>query len=160
MLFTLRVSLVEQGDVVFLWETQVDGECASNRAARWSFKTRPDLRVQPLSKQPPAYPQLTHFTLSSPPNTMLPTIYQWSVEHIRRVFEAKSEDECRRAIHDTFSHDIDFITNGKQLTNLDLQRFILSMVAGSGYRLQVQWQNALEVPRDESNRVSAGSTPK
>lgn len=85
---------------------------------------------------------------------MLPTIYEWSVEHIRRVFEAKSEDECRRAINDTFARDVDFISNGKQLSQLDLQRFVLSMVAGSGYRLHVQWQNALEVPRDESNRVS------
>ena len=43
--------------------------------------------------------------------------------------------------------------HGKGDANADLVRFVLSMVAGSGFRLQVQWQNALEVPRDESNRV-------
>ncbi|PSS36764.1 hypothetical protein PHLCEN_2v1395 [Hermanssonia centrifuga] len=83
---------------------------------------------------------------------MLPTLYDWSVEHIKNVFEAKSEDECLRAIHATFSQNIDFSTNGKQLCQLDLQRFILSMVSGSGFRLKVQWQNALEVPRDDTNR--------
>ena len=85
---------------------------------------------------------------------MFPTIYEWSVEHIRDVFEAKSEDECIKALDDTFSQHIDFSTNGKQLSRTDLQRFVLSMVHMSGFRLKVQWQNALEVPRDESNRVS------
>lgn len=85
---------------------------------------------------------------------MLSTIYEWSIEHIRNVFEAKSEDECLRAIDDTFSQAIEFITNGKQLGRADLQRFIVSMVSSSGFRLKVQWQNALEVPRDGTNRVS------
>ena len=85
---------------------------------------------------------------------MLPTLYEWSISHIGSVFEAKSEDECLRAIDNTFSRGIEFIANGKQLNRTELQRFILSMVASSGFRLKVQWQNALEVPRDESNRVS------
>lgn len=94
---------------------------------------------------------------ASPPRThpMFPTIYEWSVAHIRDVFEAKSEDACRRALAETFAHDIEFTTNGRALAPHDLQRFVLAMVAGSGFRLQVHWQNALEVPRDESNRVSA-----
>lgn len=87
---------------------------------------------------------------------MLSTIYEWSVEHIRRVFEAKSEDEARRAMDATFARDVDFSTNGKQLAHADLERFVLAMLAASGFRLKVQWQNALEVPRDESNRVSVG----
>lgn len=85
---------------------------------------------------------------------MLPTIYEWSVEHIRNVFEAKTEEECAKAIDDTFSQHIDFSTNGKQLNRSDLHRFVLSMVVSSGFRLKVQWQNALEVPRDDTNRVS------
>ncbi|KAF7791746.1 hypothetical protein EIP86_002770 [Pleurotus ostreatoroseus] len=83
---------------------------------------------------------------------MLSTIYEWSVEHIKNVFEAKSEDECIKALDETFSQHIDFSTNGKQLNRADLQRFVLSMVQLSGFRLKVQWQNALEVPRDETNR--------
>ena len=86
---------------------------------------------------------------------MLPTIYDWSVTHIQTVFEAKSEDECIRAIDETFSQNIEFTTNGKLLCRADLQRFVLTMVTTSAFRLKVQWQNALEVPRDDSNRVSA-----
>ncbi|KIP11076.1 hypothetical protein PHLGIDRAFT_174473 [Phlebiopsis gigantea 11061_1 CR5-6] len=83
---------------------------------------------------------------------MFPTIYEWSVAHIRAVFEAKSEDACRRALAETFAPDVEFTTNGRALAPPDLQRFVLAMVVGSGFRLQVHWQNALEVPRDESNR--------
>ena len=103
-------------------------------------------------------PALAHTPRTAPPlsaHTMFPTIYEWSVAHIRDVFEAKSEDACRRALAETFAHDIEFTTNGRALAPHDLQRFVLAMVAGSGFRLQVHWQNALEVPRDESNRVSA-----
>lgn len=84
---------------------------------------------------------------------MLPTLYDWSVEHIRRVFEAKSEDECLRALDDTFARDGDFASNGRTLGRRDLQRFVLAMVSASGFRLKVQWMNALEVPTDDSNRV-------
>lgn len=88
---------------------------------------------------------------------MLSTIYEWSLQHIRDVFEAKSEDECLRAIDQTFSRNIDFSTNGKQLSQADLRCFVLSMVSSAGYRLKVQWLNALEVPRDDTNRVSLHS---
>lgn len=81
------------------------------------------------------------------------TLHEWSIEHIASVFEAKSEHDCLRALDDTFSQHIEFMSNGKQLCRADLQKFVLSMVMGSGYRLKVQWQNALEVPRDASNRV-------
>lgn len=90
---------------------------------------------------------------------MLATLHEWSIEHISDVFEAKSEDECLRAIDHTFSQHIEFMSNGKQLCRADLQKFVLSMVMGSGFRLKVQWQNALEVPRDASNRVCCPVSP-
>ena len=77
----------------------------------------------------------------SAPKTF-PTIYEWSVAHIRAVFEAKSEDACRRALGETFAPELDFVTNGKPLAHADLARFVLAMVVGSGFRLQVHWQNA------------------
>ncbi|KAI0091051.1 hypothetical protein BDY19DRAFT_886416 [Irpex rosettiformis] len=83
---------------------------------------------------------------------MLATLHEWSIDHISHVFEAKSEDECLQALDDTFSPHIEFMSNGKQLSPLDLHKFVLSMVITSGFRLKVQWQNALEVPRDASNR--------
>ncbi|THH29992.1 hypothetical protein EUX98_g4187 [Antrodiella citrinella] len=83
---------------------------------------------------------------------MYSSIYTWSIDHIKTVFEAKTEDECIRAIDDTFSHAIDVTVNGKALSRMELQRFVLNMLGSSGYRLAVQWQNAVEVPRDDSNR--------
>lgn len=88
---------------------------------------------------------------------MVSTIYEWSISHIKTVFEAKTEDACLRAIDDTFSHGIEATVNGKPLSRMELQRFVLSMVKLSGYRLNVQWQNAVEVPRDSSNRVRVPS---
>ena len=84
---------------------------------------------------------------------MYPSIYSWSVDHIKSVFEAKSEGECIHAIDETFSHAIEVTVNGKVLSRMELQRFVLNMVGSSGYRLSVHWQNAVEVPRDDSNRV-------
>ena len=110
---------------------------------------KPDTQ-SPSIKHRPFYSQITRSRTCK----MLSTIYEWSVEHIKNVFEAKSEDECIKALDETFSQHIDFSTNGKQLNRADLQRFVLSMVQLSGFRLKVQWQNALEVPRDETNRVS------
>jgi len=80
------------------------------------------------------------------------SIYDWSISHIKSVFEAKSEEDCLSAIEETFSHGIDIDMNGKRLSRPELQKFVLNMVKTSGYRLVVQWQNALEVPRDQSNR--------
>lgn len=85
---------------------------------------------------------------------MFSSIYSWSIDHIKNVFEAKTEEDCIRAIDDTFSHAIEVTVNGKHLSRMELQRFVLSMVGSSGYRLNVQWQNAVEVPLDDSNRVS------
>ncbi|KAK7690518.1 hypothetical protein QCA50_005616 [Cerrena zonata] len=82
----------------------------------------------------------------------LPSIYAWSIEHIKHVFEAKTERDCLESIEETFSHHIEISINGKELSRGELQKFVLSMVKSSGFRLNVSWQNAVEVPRDESNR--------
>ncbi|KAL6301338.1 hypothetical protein BKA93DRAFT_738820 [Sparassis latifolia] len=83
---------------------------------------------------------------------MLSTIYAWSLDHIKRVFEAKTTLECLRALDETFSQHIEFTMNGMQLPRIGLQRTVLAMVEASGYRLAVDWQNAVEVPKDPSNR--------
>ena len=69
--------------------------------------------------------------LHSNVSEMLSTIYEWSVQHIKNVFEAKSEDECLRAMNETFAQDIDFTSNGKQLGHSELKRFVLGMVSSS-----------------------------
>ena len=85
----------------------------------------------------------------------LSSIYEWSIDHIKHVFEAKTEEDSLEAIDDTFSHHIEIIMNGKELSRGELQKFVLAMVKSSGFRLGVSWQNAVEVPRDDSNRVSS-----
>ena len=86
---------------------------------------------------------------------MLPTFYAWSTEHIRRVFEAKSENDCLKALDDTFSQRLEFTFNGSPLPREGLQKIVLAMLQASGFCLNVDWLNAVEVPRDGSNRVSA-----
>ncbi|OCH93063.1 hypothetical protein OBBRIDRAFT_790656 [Obba rivulosa] len=83
---------------------------------------------------------------------MLSSFYAWSIEHIKGVFEAKSEIDCLRALDETFSQRVEFTFNGTSLSRYSLEQVILAMVRGSGFRLTVDWQNAVEVPRDSSNR--------
>lgn len=84
---------------------------------------------------------------------MFSSFEDWSVEHIRSVFEAKSEDECRSAIENTFTSDIEFVANGAKLNLPQLTQFVLTMVTTSDFKLKVVWQSALETPRDALNRV-------
>ena len=86
---------------------------------------------------------------------MLPTFYSWSIEHIKSVFEAKSERDCLRALDETFSQRLEFTFNGAPLPRVGLQKIVLGMVQASGFGLNVDWLNAVEVPRDSANRVSA-----
>ena len=86
---------------------------------------------------------------------MLPSFYSWSIEHIKRVFEGKSEQACIQAIDDTFSERLEFTFNGSPLPRVGLQKLVLSMVQSSNFCLNVDWLNAVEVPRDSANRVSA-----
>ncbi|OJT02254.1 hypothetical protein TRAPUB_7235 [Trametes pubescens] len=86
---------------------------------------------------------------------MLPTFYAWSIEHIKNVFEAKCERDALQALEDTFSHRLEFTFNGSPLPRVGLQKIVLAMLQTSGFCLNVDWLNAVEVPRDGSNRVSA-----
>ncbi|RPD59605.1 hypothetical protein L227DRAFT_611830 [Lentinus tigrinus ALCF2SS1-6] len=83
---------------------------------------------------------------------MLSTFYSWSIEHIKNVFEAKSERDCLKALDDTFSQRLEFTFNGSPLPRVGLQKIVLAMLQNSGFCLNVDWLNAVEVPRDGSNR--------
>ncbi|KAI9061074.1 hypothetical protein PYCCODRAFT_1427917 [Trametes coccinea BRFM310] len=83
---------------------------------------------------------------------MLPGFYAWSIEHIKKVFEAKSERECLQALEETFSQRLEFTFNGSPLPRVGLQKIVLAMLQTSGFCLNVDWLNAVEVPRDSSNR--------
>ena len=85
---------------------------------------------------------------------MLSTLYSWSFEHTKRIFEAKSEHECLQALNETFSARLDFTFNGSQLCRVELQETVLAMLQSSGFCLNVDWLHAVEVSRDDYNRVS------
>ncbi|KAI0733604.1 hypothetical protein C8Q72DRAFT_771994 [Fomitopsis betulina] len=86
---------------------------------------------------------------------ILPTFYSWSKEHIERVFEAKTSADCLQAINDTFSQNIELTLNGSPIPRTYLESAIMGMVEASGFRLSVEWLNAVEVSRDGSLRSGA-----
>ena len=118
--------------------------------------------IVPTSPTPPSHPSQSQTRprasrLHSPhtPLNMLSTFYSWSIEHIKSVFEAKCESDCLQALDETFSQHLEFTFNGSPLTRGGLQKIVLAMLQSSGFCLNVDWQNAVEVPRDGSNRVSS-----
>jgi hypothetical protein len=87
--------------------------------------------------------------------TKLCSLSDWSVRHIRDVFEAHSEEKCLRAIASTFSDGVNASINGKPLSREGINQLVLAMRRSSAGGLKVHWQQAMEVPRDAAtNRVS------
>lgn len=84
---------------------------------------------------------------------MFLSLENWTVEHICSVFEARSEDDCRDAIENTFAHDIEFFMNGTKYGLPQLAQFVLAMVTTSDFKLKVEWKLALGIPQDELNQV-------
>lgn len=85
----------------------------------------------------------------------LSSLTEWSVEHIRDVFEALTDEESLDAIANTFSENITATLNGKPLPRQGIDTLVLSMRKQSCGRLKVDWKQSVEVPLDESNRVSS-----
>jgi len=84
----------------------------------------------------------------------LPTLTQWSHEHIRKVFESSTNDEAIRALEETFSTTLRGSVNGKELGYEDVRHLVLSMRNETlGGNLKVEWHGALEVSTGGSNRV-------
>lgn len=83
----------------------------------------------------------------------LSSLTNWSMQHIRDIFEAGSDDQCLKAVVDTFSENVVATINGSPITREDIKQLVLSMRKGS-QGLRVQWQQAVEVPKDPAtNRV-------
>ncbi|OBZ72161.1 hypothetical protein A0H81_07631 [Grifola frondosa] len=121
------------------------------RCACRIFRIRTSSSLTLPRSHPPPHPTpiLVHAHLHL---RMLSTFYAWSIEHIKRVFEAKTERDCLEALDDTFSQKLEFTFNGSPLPRMGLQKIVLAMLEGSGFCLNVDWQNAVEVPNDGYNR--------
>lgn len=85
----------------------------------------------------------------------LPSIIQWSQEHIQAVFESSSDEKSIQAIEETFSSDIKATINGKQVNRDEIKQLVLSMRAGSSDSggLRIEWKHVIEAPQDTHNRV-------
>ncbi|THV07221.1 hypothetical protein K435DRAFT_772591 [Dendrothele bispora CBS 962.96] len=82
-------------------------------------------------------------------NQRLPTLTEWSVDHIRSVFEAPSDSSALQAISETFSTDLSASVNGKPLNRSGVENLVLAMRrAATTSGLKVDWERTLEVPDD------------
>ncbi|KAF8896448.1 hypothetical protein BD779DRAFT_1433847 [Infundibulicybe gibba] len=81
--------------------------------------------------------------------TQLSSLSDWSVHHIRDIFEAGSDQQSLWAVASTFSEGVNATINGKPIRRDDISQLVLSMRQGSP-GLKVQWQQAAEAPRDPS----------
>ncbi|KAF8643243.1 hypothetical protein AX16_009132 [Volvariella volvacea WC 439] len=83
------------------------------------------------------------------PSTNLCSLSEWSIQHIRDIFEAPSDESALRAISSTFSEDLHASVNGSSLSRDGINQLVLAMRKGSS-GLKVHWQQAVEVPQDPS----------
>ncbi|KAK7032284.1 hypothetical protein VNI00_013243 [Paramarasmius palmivorus] len=86
------------------------------------------------------------------PKPMLCSLTEWSINHIRDVFEAPSDEEALRAIEQTFSLSVTATLNGSPLPREGIIKLVLSMRQGGrmggGSGLRVNWKHTVEVPAD------------
>jgi hypothetical protein len=86
----------------------------------------------------------------------LATLTEWSVDHIRSIFEAPTDMHALQAITNTFSDSLSASVNGKPLNRSGVENLVLAMRrAAVAAGLKVDWERTLEVPDDDkTNRVS------
>ena len=86
----------------------------------------------------------------------LSPLKQWSQEHIRNIFESRSDTEAMLAIEQTFATSMRGKINGKDLAYKDVKHLVQAIRNTSSSRsLKIEWQKAVESPADEQNRVRA-----
>lgn len=87
------------------------------------------------------------------PSTMS-SLTEWSYRHIRDVFEAPTLEESLHAISNTFAPNVEAYLNGSRLGYEGIIQLVTAMRGGSKKGLQVHWKQAMDVPRESTNRVS------
>ncbi|KAF7316690.1 hypothetical protein HMN09_00402100 [Mycena chlorophos] len=89
------------------------------------------------------------------PPTALPTLEEWSIRHIRDVFEAPTDADALRAISNTFSaFQLQGSANGSPIDFASVKRMVLALrqQAQEPAGLSVEWISATGFPDDASNR--------
>jgi hypothetical protein len=87
--------------------------------------------------------------------TKLPSLSEWSVQHIKDIFESDSDEDSLRSVSATFSDDVTATMNGAPLPREGINELVLAMRKSSKTGLLVEWRQTVEVARDPgTNRVS------
>ncbi|KAF8071815.1 hypothetical protein FPV67DRAFT_1447297 [Lyophyllum atratum] len=76
------------------------------------------------------------------------SLSDWSVRHIRDVFEAPTDEQSLRAISATFADNINASVNGAPLSREGINQLVLAMRRSSAHGLTVHWEQAVEAPSD------------
>uniref|UniRef100_A0A0W0EUY7 Uncharacterized protein n=1 Tax=Moniliophthora roreri TaxID=221103 RepID=A0A0W0EUY7_MONRR len=79
------------------------------------------------------------------------SLTEWSIVHVRNIFEASSDEEALRAIMETFSPTVSATLNGSPLPREGIDKLVLAMRQGGrsdgvGNGLKVHWKHTVEVP--------------
>ncbi|KAJ7650063.1 hypothetical protein FB45DRAFT_886815 [Roridomyces roridus] len=85
----------------------------------------------------------------------LSSLKDWSIDHIRAVFEAPTDDLSQQAVAETFSSSLTGHLNGNALDYTTLCSLVNTMRASAPKGLLVEWTRAEATPDDASNRNGA-----
>ncbi|EPQ52722.1 hypothetical protein GLOTRDRAFT_131959 [Gloeophyllum trabeum ATCC 11539] len=85
----------------------------------------------------------------------LPTLTEWSKQHISAVFESRNDAESLRAVEETFSPDVRVLLNGTPVNREGVKQLVVAMRRAAPAGLKVDWQVTVDVPKDPSNRNGA-----
>ena len=85
----------------------------------------------------------------------LSSLSEWSIQHIKGIFEAETDEDSLRNIRATFADNVSGFVNGSPLNREGIERLVLTMRKDSLMGLKVDWKHLVEAPQDRStNRVS------
>ncbi|GLB40297.1 hypothetical protein LshimejAT787_0801680 [Lyophyllum shimeji] len=76
------------------------------------------------------------------------SLTEWSVQHIREIFEAPTDEETLHAISRTFAENVNASVNGAPLSQEGIRQLVLAMRRNSSRGLTVHWKQAVEAPSD------------
>lgn len=85
----------------------------------------------------------------------LGSLTEWSMQHIRDVFEAQDDQQALRAVSETFADNVRVSKNGVPMTRHQVDHMVLKLRRNAPEGLRVRWQRAEDIPQDPTtNRVS------
>ncbi|KDR75970.1 hypothetical protein GALMADRAFT_139735 [Galerina marginata CBS 339.88] len=84
--------------------------------------------------------------------TQLTSLAQWSQNHIKDIFESPTDEDCVRAIDETFCKNVHAVLNGKPLGLEQIKQSVLAIRKEAHVGLTVEWKHTVEVPASSDYR--------